>query len=222
MNRPRVTLKLATSLDGKIALANGQSEWITGEKAREQGRELRATHDAIVVGSNTVVLDNPQLTTRIEGQPDPQRVIFDSQLRLPTQSNLAQTANIVPVIVFCTEEAAKSDKASELAALGVRIIPVETYEGGLNPHLALNILWNMGVKTLLLEGGGTLTASFITWELVDYIEWFRAPIILGAEGRPGIGNLSLGDINQIYRFNRMDYQEVGEDMWERYALQPHA
>lgn len=222
MNRPRVTLKLATSLDGKIALANGQSEWITGEKAREQGRELRATHDAIVVGSNTVVLDNPQLTTRIEGQPDPQRVIFDSQLRLPTQSNLAQTANIVPVIVFCTEAAAKSDKASELAALGVRIIPVETYEGGLNPHLALNILWNMGVKTLLLEGGGTLTASFITWELVDYIEWFRAPIILGAEGRPGIGNLSLGDINQIYRFNRMDYQEVGEDMWERYALQPHA
>ncbi len=221
MNRPRVTLKLATSLDGKIALANGQSEWITGEAAREQGRELRATHDAIVVGSNTVVLDNPQLTTRIDGKPDPQRVIFDSQLRLSVQSNLAQTANDVPVIVFCTEEAANSEKAKELEALGVRIFAVETYEGGLNPQTALNILWNMGVKTVLLEGGGTLTASFITWELVDYIEWFRAPIILGAEGRPGIGNLLLEDINQIYRFNRMDYQDVGEDMWERYALQPH-
>jgi diaminohydroxyphosphoribosylaminopyrimidine deaminase/5-amino-6-(5-phosphoribosylamino)uracil reductase len=216
-----VTLKLATSLDGKIALANGQSEWITGEAAREQGRELRATHDAIVVGSNTVVLDNPQLTTRIDGKPDPQRVIFDSQLRLSVQSNLAQTANDVPVIVFCTEEAANSEKAKELEALGVRIFAVETYEGGLNPQTALNILWNMGVKTVLLEGGGTLTASFITWELVDYIEWFRAPIILGAEGRPGIGNLLLEDINQIYRFNRMDYQDVGEDMWERYALQPH-
>ncbi len=220
LNRPRVTLKLATSLDGKIALANGQSEWITGERAREQGRHLRAEHDAIAVGSNTAFLDNPQLTTRIEGQPDPQRVIFDSQLRLPLQSNLALTAKQTPVIVFCTQEASQSDKAHSLSELGVRIMAVEHDENGLNPELALNILWNMGIKSLLLEGGGTLTASFIRWSLVDYIEWFRAPIILGAEGRPGIGDLGLEDINQLYRFSRMDLQEIDEDVWERYALKP--
>ena len=97
MARPQVTLKLATSLDGKIALANGMSEWITGEKAREEGRKLRATHDAIAVGSNTAVLDNPQLTTRLSGEPDPIRVIFDTKLRLSPKSNLALTAKETPV-----------------------------------------------------------------------------------------------------------------------------
>jgi len=97
--RPQVTLKLATSLDGKIALANGMSEWITGEKARAEGRKLRARHDAIAVGANTAVLDNPQLTTRLSGEPDPIRVIFDTKLRLSPKSNLVMTAKETPVWV---------------------------------------------------------------------------------------------------------------------------
>ncbi len=221
MNRPRVTLKLATSLDGKIALANGQSEWITGEAARRQGRLLRAEHDAIAIGSNTAVIDNPQLTTRISDLADPQRVVFDSRLRLSLQSNLVLTAKTTPVIVFCAADHIGSTKAVELKALGVIVIFLEVTPSGLNIGAALKALWNMNVKTLLLEGGGTLAASFIKDGVVDYIEWFRASVILGAEGRPGIGDLGLESINQIYHFSRIDLKEIGEDVWERYALHPH-
>jgi riboflavin-specific deaminase-like protein len=98
--RPQITLKLATSLDGKIALKNGMSEWITGSKSREYGRKLRSNHDAILIGSNTAVLDNPQLTTRIEGENDPIRIVFDTNLRISEKSNLVLTAKKVPVWIF--------------------------------------------------------------------------------------------------------------------------
>ena len=100
MSRPFVSLKLATSLDGKIALSNGESKWITGEGARAKGRELRAQHDGICIGANTALIDNPRLTTRIKDAKDPVRIVYDSRLRLPADSILAQTAKDVPVIVF--------------------------------------------------------------------------------------------------------------------------
>ena len=103
MSRPLVSLKLATSLDGKIALSNGQSKWITSEDARAEGRILRAEHDGICIGANTAELDNPTLTARIDGEKDPVRIIFDSRLRLSTGSILAQTAGEVPVFVFCDQ-----------------------------------------------------------------------------------------------------------------------
>ncbi|RKQ71430.1 riboflavin-specific deaminase-like protein [Litorimonas taeanensis] len=221
MKRPLVTLKLATSLDGKIALANGQSEWITGEAARRQGRLLRAEHDAIAVGSNTAVLDNPQLTTRLEGRKNPHRVIFDSQVRLSPESNLAQTARTNPVTVFCSEGAETTVSAMALKSLHVQVLPVAKSEAGLDVKLALSLLKNLGLQTVLLEGGGTLAASFIRHNLVDTIEWFRAPVVLGAEGRPAIGNLALEHISNIYRFDRIDVQEIGVDIWERYQVKPN-
>ncbi len=215
INRPRVTLKIATSLDGKIALANGQSEWITGELARAKGRELRAVHDAIAVGANTAVLDNPQLTTRISGKPDPIRVVFDSQLRLSVHSNLVQSARDIATYVVTRSDS--SEAASELQSYGVMLITVP-YEKVLDLTEALKILFNLGVRSLLLEGGGTLAASFLKAELIDTLEWFRAPVLLGAEGRAAIGNLDLDDINHIYRLSRNDIQELGDDMWESYIL----
>ena len=100
MARPQITLKLATSLDGKIALKNGMSEWITSSKSREYGRKLRSKYDAILIGSNTAVLDNPQLTTRIDGENDPIRIVFDTNLRISEKSNLVLTAKKVPVWIF--------------------------------------------------------------------------------------------------------------------------
>lgn len=216
MNRPRVTLKLATSLDGKIALANGQSEWITGEAARAKGRELRGLHDAIAIGSNTAVLDNPQLTTRIEGLPDPIRIVFDSRLRVSAQSNLALSAKDIPTYIITTSN--KGESAKRLQSLSVNLL-LSPSEDGLDLNHALSSLYNLGVKTLLLEGGGTLAASFLKLGLIDTIEWFRAPVILGAEGRGAIGDLDLEDINHIYRLKRIDLQEIGLDMWESYNLQ---
>ena len=213
MARPRITLKLATSLDGKIALANGMSEWITGEKARAEGRRLRAKHDAIAVGANTAVLDNPQLITRLSGEPDPIRVIFDTKLRLSPKSNLALTAKETPVWVF--SDVTTGDVANTLKQQGVRLIktPVSLR---IDLKAALQILHENDVSSLLVEGGGTLAASFLRLDAVDVIEWFRAPIILGGDSRGSIGDLGLEDINLAKRFNRIEIRDLGDDIHERY------
>jgi len=211
--RPQVTLKLATSLDGKIALANGMSEWITGELARSEGRKLRGRHDAIAVGANTAVLDNPQLTTRIEGQSDPIRVVFDTKLRLSPKSNLALTAKDIPVWVF--SEVISGTVADKLTELGVRLIKVPI-SLGVDLTAAMKVLKENGVASLLVEGGGKLAASFLRLDAVDVIEWFRAPIILGGDGRGAIGNLELEDLNLAKHFNRIELRELGDDIYERY------
>ena len=213
IKRPRITLKLATSLDGKIALANGQSEWITGEKARAEGRKLRASHDAIAVGANTAVLDNPQLTTRIPGQTNPVRIVFDSHLRLPVKSNLALTATEVPVWLFCKQSGGES--FDQLQDMGVQLFPT-AYDDGLDISEALEIMHRRDIGSLILEGGGTLTASFLKRGFIDRIEWFRAPIVLGGDGRNGIGDLGLESLDLARSFHRISVTEIGEDMHERY------
>ena len=213
MTRPFVTLKLATSLDGKIALANGQSEWITGEKSRAAGRLLRAGHDAIAVGANTAVLDNPQLTTRIDGAPNPVRVVFDTNLRLSPASNLALTASETPVWVFTKSKEGR--RAKILSSLGVTLLPIGE-EAGLDITHAMTILARRDIATLLVEGGGTLAASFLRRDLIDVIEWFRAPLILGGDGRSGIGDLGLETLDLARRFTRVSVKEIGDDLHERY------
>lgn len=215
MARPQITLKIASSLDGKIALSNGQSEWITGEDAREHGRRLRSTHDAICVGANTAVIDNPQLTTRMSGLKDPIRIVFDSAARLSPQSNLALTARDVPVYLVTGETTSQSEV---LAALGVIIITAGFDSAGHVDILrALDLLRRRhGVTSLLLEGGGTLAASFIKAGVIDIIEWYRASMILGGDGRSAIGDLGLSDMMSVYRFNRVSIAELGPDIHERY------
>lgn len=214
MARPQITLKLATSLDGKIALANGQSEWITGEASREMGRKLRAQHDGIAVGANTAVLDNPQLTTRIHGQPDPQRIIFDSRLRLPIESNVVKTAAQIPTLVFY--DGSLNVEGYSLVQTDVVLLPIKRSEYGLDVADAMTVLHARGIKRLLLEGGGTLAASFIARGFVDVIEWFRAPLILGGDGRNGIGSLGLETLDLARRYGRVDLTELGGDIYERY------
>ena len=213
MQRPHVTLKLATSLDGKIALANGMSEWITGEKAREEGRKLRARHDAIAVGANTAVLDNPQLTTRIDGEANPVRVIFDTHLRLSPKSNLALTAKDIPVWVFTA--ATLGEAADTLKEQGVKLFNAPM-NNGIDLKVALQVLHENSISSLLVEGGGTLAASFLRLDAIDVIEWFRAPIILGGDSRGSVGELNLEDMNLAKRFNRININELGDDVHERY------
>lgn len=222
MARPSISLKLATSLDGKIALANGQSEWITSEKSRAAGRRLRAEHEAIIIGSNTAVLDNPQLTTRIAGAANPVRIIFDSRLRLSPQSNLALTARETPVWIFT---ALSDGPAYEtLKELGVRLISLPRGPAGIgvdagrgvDVSAALQILQESQIESALVEGGGTLAASFLRLGAVDIIEWFRAPIILGGDGRSAIGDLGLSSLDLAHRFRRIETSELGDDLHERY------
>ena len=208
----RVTLKLATSLDGKIALADGQSEWITGEKARRKGRALRAEHDAIAIGSNTAVIDNPQLTTRLGDLPDPMRVVFDTRLRLDPQSNLARTADEVPTVALC----GPGHEAGELRELGVSVVeaPLDGDHVALEP--ALSALHRMGVRTLLVEGGGRLAAAFLMAGLVDRLEWFTAPKLIGGDGRDCVAAMSMRRMSDVLAFRRTGLQELDDDLHESF------
>ena len=212
--RPKITLKLATSLDGKIALANGQSQWVTSEAARAHGRYLRAENDTIAVGAVTPELDNPRLTSRVPGQKDPVRVVFDSTLKLALDSHLVLTAKETPTWVF--SRAGADAKAEILRQHGVIVHSVSD-ENGLSLEEALSIMAKAGLRSLLVEGGGTLIASFIRAGLFDEIHWYRAPVLLGGDGRDCVGALSLTKMDQAIRLHRMKTTEVGIDQHEVYV-----
>ena len=214
---PLVTLKLATSLDGKIATAKGESRWITGELAREQGHRLRSEHDAVVIGIGTALADDPELTVRLEGYQgrQPARVVFDSHQRLPVSSKLVQTARDVPTILISTSPLNLA--LTDAGVVGVclkgdrpGIADAAWQLAQLGKHLGI------GLDRLYIEGGGQLAASFIRSGLVDRLEWFRAPIVLGQEGRSGLGALQLGSLAAAPRFRRSQSVPLGDDVWERY------
>jgi diaminohydroxyphosphoribosylaminopyrimidine deaminase/5-amino-6-(5-phosphoribosylamino)uracil reductase len=210
-----ITLKLATSLDGRIATAAGLSRWITGEAAREAVHRLRAEHDAVVVGVETALADDPELTVRVAGYngPQPARVVLDSRQRLSPDCKLVKTARDIPTYVVATTEA---DPA--LIEAGVRVLRVRAV-GEDRPELktVVELLAGEGLTRLFVEGGGQVAASFVRCGLVDTIEWFRAPILIGGEGRPGIGALAVAALAEAPHFRRTEVREVGADLWERYA-----
>jgi diaminohydroxyphosphoribosylaminopyrimidine deaminase/5-amino-6-(5-phosphoribosylamino)uracil reductase len=210
-----VTLKLATSLDGRIATASGESRWITGPASREAVHRLRAEHDAVIVGAETALADDPELTVRLEGYegPQPARVVLDSRQRLSPICKLARTARDIPTYVITTAE-----PDPELIAAGVRILRVRAV-GEDRPELktVVEALAGEGLSRLFVEGGGQVAASFVRCGLVDALEWFRAPVLIGGEGRPGIGALAVAALAEAPHFRRTDVREVGDDLWERYA-----
>jgi diaminohydroxyphosphoribosylaminopyrimidine deaminase/5-amino-6-(5-phosphoribosylamino)uracil reductase len=204
--RPTVTLKLATSLDGRIATASGESQWITGEPARLQGHRLRAGHDAILVGVETVLADDPELTARLPGRPvdQPLRVVLDSRLRTPPMAKVAQGGGLILTV-------------AEPVPVGLAVVEqVEAEDGRPSPAAALAALRNGGVASVLIEGGGQVAASFLRAGLVDRLEWFRAPILLGGEGRPCVAALALARLSDAPRFRRLAVEPCGDDLWERY------
>lgn len=204
--RPRVTLKLATSLDGRIATATGQSKWITSEAARQEGHRLRAAHDAILVGVETVLSDDPELTVRLPGRSvdQPLRVVLDSRLRTPPTAKLADSGTLILTAVAP-------------AAVGSTMVEqVEAEDGRPAVAAALAAIRRRGAASVLIEGGGQVAASFLRAGLVDRLEWFRAPILLGGEGRPCVAALALAQLADAPRFRRLAVEPCGDDLWERY------
>ena len=203
----RVTLKLATSLDGRIATATGESRWITGEAAREQGHRLRAAHDAVLVGVQTVLADDPQLTVRLPGRPvdQPLRVVLDSRLRTPETAKLAGEGTLILT-------------TAEPRAVGGALVARVEADGDGRPTVeaVLRALKKHGAQSVLIEGGGHVAASFIAAAAVDALEWFRAPILLGGEGRPCVAALAMAQLSDAPRFRRLAVEPLGDDLWERY------
>ena len=237
--RPTVTLKIATSLDGRIATASGESKWITGEAAREEVHRLRAAHDAVLVGSQTVLDDDPELTVRLPGYegPQPLRVVADARLRTPPEARLFATASPRTQVVIATaEDDAEDAFTQKILSFLSRISDVhpapkspdeERFVGfmscrpgaggyGLDPVDLITTLVDLEISSVLLEGGGKLAASFLRAGLIDRIEWFRAPIVLGGDAKPAVAALELGKLADAPRFKRVDVKEVGDDLWERY------
>lgn len=217
MPRPRVTLKLATSLDGRIATAAGESQWITSEASRAEVQRLRAAHDAVLVGAETVRKDNPSLLARTEPATakQPARVVVTTQLEIPPDAKMFADIPTAPVIVFSVPRASPARHAI-IEAMGARIEPVETGPGGVDMAAVLERLSGLGFGSVLVEGGGKIAASLIDIGAVDRIEWFRAPILLGGEGRPALADLSYDALADAPRFKRVALRELGPDLWESY------
>ncbi|WP_295244968.1 RibD family protein [uncultured Brevundimonas sp.] len=203
----RVTLKLATSLDGRIATASGESQWITGEAARLEGHRLRAAHDAILVGVETVLHDDPELTARLPGRSvdQPLRVVLDSRLRTPQAAKVAGENTLILTAV----------KPRSIGA--AKVVQIDAKDGRPTIPAVLKALEIAGATSLLIEGGGQVAASFLRANAVDALEWFRAPLLLGGEGRPCIAALALAKLADTPKFRRLGVEPVGDDLWERYA-----
>jgi diaminohydroxyphosphoribosylaminopyrimidine deaminase/5-amino-6-(5-phosphoribosylamino)uracil reductase len=182
---PFLTLKLALSLDGRIASRTGASKWVTGPEARIRVHLLRAQHDAVLIGVGTALADDPRLTVRDAPGHSPLRVVFDTKLRLPLAARLVQTAREVPTWVICTTDAASSAE-EQLVERGVEVLRAPpSSEGRVDPIAALRLLASRGVVTAMVEGGAELAGSVLAGAVVDNLHAFIAPILLGPRGRPG-------------------------------------
>ncbi len=186
---PYVSLKLALSLDGRIATRSGASKWVTGPEARAKVQELRAQHDAVAVGIGTAVADDPRLTVRVPGLAElgrrPTRIVFDTHLRLPLHGRLVQTAREVATWVLTGEDAPVSQEQSLVDAGAVVLRVPNSAEGRVDVAAALRILASQGIVSILIEGGAELAGSILASRLVDELHAFIAPILLGPRGRPG-------------------------------------
>ncbi|NQY61032.1 MAG: bifunctional diaminohydroxyphosphoribosylaminopyrimidine deaminase/5-amino-6-(5-phosphoribosylamino)uracil reductase RibD [Cognatishimia sp.] len=216
--RPFVTLKLAMTLDGRIATATGESKWITGPEARRRVHAQRANHDAILVGGGTARADDPSLTVRDMGITNqPVRVVASRRLDLSPDSTLARTARDVPVWLLHGPDV-QADAAKAWQKAGAKLIPCDLRGAQLDPASLLRTLGAQGLTRVYCEGGGSLAASLLQAGLVDQLIVFTAGLALGAEGHPGIGALGVQAMSEAPRLQLVAQDRVGQDImsvWRR-------
>lgn len=216
--RPALTLKLATSFDGRIATATGQSKWITGPDARRYVHAMRARHDAVLVGAGTARADDPALTVRGLGMVhQPVRLVVSRKLNLPQDGVLARSAQDTPLWLICSDAAPK-DMREKWQGLGARCLTVPVDAGGqIDLADMFRVLGDKGLTRVFCEGGGTLAASLLSAGLVDDLVGFTAGLAIGAEGRPAIGAMGLEDLSAAPRFVRQATRVIGADIMHEWA-----
>jgi diaminohydroxyphosphoribosylaminopyrimidine deaminase/5-amino-6-(5-phosphoribosylamino)uracil reductase len=205
-NRPYVGLKLATTLDGQIADADGRSRWISGDEARDYVHWLRAGYDAIGVGGHTARIDDSSLTVRgtIEPRVAPRRVIFDRMGHLPSSLALVRSATEIPTLLL-THAGGPSVHLAELEAQGVLVYRINSLADG------LALLWQAGITSLLVEGGGRLAGALLAADLIDRYYWIQSPVWLGADAIPGIVGLPGTSLMEAERWGVVDRRALGQD-----------
>mgnify|MGYP002621981083 CR=1 FL=1 len=217
--RPFVSLKIACSIDGRIATPQGDSKWITGEASRARGHLLRATHDAIMVGSATAIVDDPELTCRLPGLGgrSPIRIVADGRLRLPLTSKLVRDAQKHPLWIL-TLPGGDGARRNAFEDCGAVLIDVEPGEGGMmDMRGALEQIAARGVTRVLVEGGARLAASLTRDRLVDRIEWFQAAKLIGGDGYPAIAGLGIKHVDGAPSFVLRETMRAGADLVSSYV-----
>jgi len=211
--RPFVTLKLASTLDARSATASGESQWITGPDAREEGHLLRATHDAILVGAKTVIADDPSLTCRLAGRmhQSPVRVVLDRRGEVSVSAQLVQTADAVPTWLV-TADKNFAELSEKFAKTAVKVTAAGCADDHLDLHDVLRKLAEEGLTRVLVESGGNLAAGLIGGRLVDRIVHFVAPSLIGGDGKAVIAELGLKKLEDAPQFKRTSIREVGKDI----------
>ncbi len=212
--RPFVLYKTAMSLDGKIAVRTGRSRWITGETARDRVHRWRDEFDAVAVGINTVLLDDPALTTRSGGGRTPRKVVFDSVARTPTKARLFDEdpqGQPGRVTVFVTEEAPAA-RVQALHERGAEVIAVRADRGRPDVAAALSELYARDVTSVLLEGGGTLAWDFFAARSVDRVAWFVAPKLLGGSAAGPLAGLGVASVDEAFLLDDVRTETIGNDL----------
>lgn len=217
--RPMVTLKTATSLDGRIATASGESQWITGPETRRRVHAMRARHDAVLIGAGTARADDPSLTVRGFGDvPQPVRVVISARLDVAVDSVLGRTARQVPVWMLHSADAPEAARSTWIAA-GARLIEVAVAGNGqVDVAAALRALGEAGLTRVFCEGGGALSASLLAADVVDELAVFSGGLALGAEGTPAIGAMGIEALAEAPRFALTGVEQIGPDalsQWQR-------
>ncbi|GLR66293.1 riboflavin biosynthesis protein RibD [Acidocella aquatica] len=215
--RPLVRLKLASTLDGRIATSTRESQWLTGEAARRAVHAIRGRHDAVLVGVGTVLSDDPDLTCRIDGfRASPLiRIIVDSHLRTPLMSRLVRSAGQHPLWIL-HRNGADALRKRALEAAGVKLIELPCCAAGVDLVAGLHALAKHGLTRVLAEGGGTLAAGLLRDGLVDRLAWFHAPSIIGGDGWPAAQAFGVTTLASMPRFRLMAQERFGDDMLTTY------
>lgn len=208
---PYVTLKIATSLDGKIATASGDSKWITGPEARQHAHHIRAINDALLTGAGTVLADDPYLTCRLSGEEhkSPIRIVLDSRLRTPLDSNLVRTAIDTPVWIYTAVES--PDEAWQNSW-----VDLKTAMDTRNLRAIVEDIAKAGINNLMIEAGAALSSSFLKAGLVDELVWYRAPLVIGDYGLPAFKGLGVDRLGDAFGFIRTDIEAIADDTCEIY------
>ena len=206
-SRPFVALKLATSIDGRLADRDGHSKWISGPAARDWVQWLRAGFDAIAVGARTAIMDDPSLTVRGPLTPRiaPRRIVFDRSLAIPSDGALARGAGQVPVTVVGGPDTIDGARAAELAAAGIHVM------GAGSLREALGLLRADGVTSLLVEGGGRLAGALLAEGLVDRLYWVQSPLFLGDRGVPAFAGVASPPLDESARWEVVERRALGTD-----------
>lgn len=212
--KPFFTVKLASSLDGRTAASTGDSKWITGLGSRRLVHKMRKATDAVMVGSSTVIKDDPELTVRLVKGRDPLRVIVDSSFRSPLDAKalrIPTKTGARPPVVFTTRRADKS-KIKAARSSGVDVVVVGRSDEGVDLKAVSAELARRGVLSVLVEGGGTLAASFIREGLADKLMIFYGPLMIGSDGFPSVGPLGVRSVKNAVRLKTMTVKRVSDDI----------